>query len=476
MVSRTLDYGFADYSTALAFFYLSEQSDFQDIKNELLDKANKLHDRAMRAMTASFDKGTGLMVPRDRNGHMPQRFSSLEWGKGYTEGNSWHHSFPGYAVSCTLEEGRGNCPSGGLAALHGGKQQLINKLHELLKLPSFFQVGSYGQEIHEMTEMRAFAMGQYGHNNQPVHHILYLFALLGDLPMTQKTVREVLERAYGEDFYAGDEDNGEQGSWYVLSALGLFSVTPGTRDYALGLPLFKHVRILRSSPEGLYNVFGATDPSLSSLAIVKGSDKWVDVISLGNNDKVSHSKKILWNNHELHKTTITDATIQGHGVLQFILDGEEVQETRLVDEANFLHKLSSQDIEGLRNPAFLSSLLSAPANAANGGEPGVVKGHEVHNHHGLSSTEMVQRLRAQQEYEREQAAQSSSLFSPIFTIYVLLFVACILACVASEILRAILQQDRLVLDCLRDPVQTAQRLPQILRGIQLSSKHISHRV
>lgn len=30
-----------------------------------------------------------------------------------------------------------------------------------------------------MTEMRALAMGQYGHNNQPCHHILYLFALLG---------------------------------------------------------------------------------------------------------------------------------------------------------------------------------------------------------------------------------------------------------------------------------------------------------
>lgn len=31
-----------------------------------------------------------------------------------------------------------------------------------------------------MTEMRAVAMGQYGHNNQPSHHVLYLFALLGD--------------------------------------------------------------------------------------------------------------------------------------------------------------------------------------------------------------------------------------------------------------------------------------------------------
>jgi hypothetical protein len=35
-----------------------------------------------------------------------------------------------------------------------------------------FMPGSYGQEIHEMVEARAVAMGQYAHNNQPVHHIL----------------------------------------------------------------------------------------------------------------------------------------------------------------------------------------------------------------------------------------------------------------------------------------------------------------
>jgi putative alpha-1,2-mannosidase len=94
--------------------------------------------------------------------------------------------------------------------LYGSKQELLAKLHQLLVIPSSFRVGSYNQEIHEMTEMRALAMGQYGHNNQPSHHILYLFALLGDAATTQSSVRQVMERAYGRDFYAGDEDNGEQ--------------------------------------------------------------------------------------------------------------------------------------------------------------------------------------------------------------------------------------------------------------------------
>ena len=92
------------------------------------------------------------------------------------EGNAWHHSFPPYALHA-------------LAELHGGKGQLLTRLHQLLERPSHFQVGSYGQEIHEMTEARAFGMGQYSHNNQPVHHILYLFAQLGDRATTETMVR-----------------------------------------------------------------------------------------------------------------------------------------------------------------------------------------------------------------------------------------------------------------------------------------------
>ena len=36
-----------------------------------------------------------------------------------------------------------------------------------------------------------------------VHHILYLFAELGDRATTEKAVRTVMEKGYGADFYAG---------------------------------------------------------------------------------------------------------------------------------------------------------------------------------------------------------------------------------------------------------------------------------
>ena len=59
-------------------------------------------------------------------------------GNGYTEGNAWHHSFPPYALTA-------------LTALHGGKAKLLQQLHHMLTMPSGFQAGSYGREIHEMT-------------------------------------------------------------------------------------------------------------------------------------------------------------------------------------------------------------------------------------------------------------------------------------------------------------------------------------
>jgi hypothetical protein len=41
-----------------------------------------------------------------------------------------------------------------------------------------------------------------------VHHILYLFAELGDRETTETAVRRVLEKGYGTDFFAGESERG----------------------------------------------------------------------------------------------------------------------------------------------------------------------------------------------------------------------------------------------------------------------------
>lgn len=337
VVSRTLDYGFADFSTSKAFLHLEQTLPGLDEegKKELHRKAVELHRRSVRAYTSLFDSGRGLMVPKDRSGRFSGRWSSIEWGNGYTEGNAWHHSFPPYAVSCAaideqqlghLRTEDGLDCNGGLAALYGGKAQLLKKLRELLDTPSNFQEGSYNQEIHEMTEMRAFAMGQYGHNNQPVHHILYLFALLDDPRTTQRTVREVLKRGFGEDFYAGDEDNGEQGAWFVLSALGLFSVTPGTPDYVLSSPLFQHVRIVRSSIKNDFGFASCITPNTGDAVYVSdGRERYLDIFAKGTGEDHVYVKKVLFNGTELTKHSIHNAWLMGDGILEFVMEGDYVK-------------------------------------------------------------------------------------------------------------------------------------------------------
>jgi putative alpha-1,2-mannosidase len=46
-----------------------------------------------------------------------------------------------------------------------------------------------------------------------------------------------------ENGYPGDEDQGQTSSWYVLSALGFYSVCPGTDQYVFGSPMFKKTTI-----------------------------------------------------------------------------------------------------------------------------------------------------------------------------------------------------------------------------------------
>ena len=72
-----------------------------------------------------------------------------------------------------------------------------------------------------------------------------MFGLLNDRYSMETLVSQVMNRGYGIDFYAGDEDNGEMGAWYVMSAMGLFSAAPGSMggEYVLGTPMFDHIRV-----------------------------------------------------------------------------------------------------------------------------------------------------------------------------------------------------------------------------------------
>ena len=89
-----------------------------------------------------------------------------------------------------------------------------------------------------MSEMAAVNFGQYEHGNQPVHHVLYLFALAGRPDRTQYWVKRVMDELYSPESFAGDEDTGAMAAWYLLSAMGLYAVCPAKAEYVLGRAYF----------------------------------------------------------------------------------------------------------------------------------------------------------------------------------------------------------------------------------------------
>ena len=138
----------------------------------------------------------------------------------------------------------------GLIALYGGDDQLRRQARrddERCRPTS--TSATTAPEIHEMTEMAAVDFGQYAHSNQPVHHVLMMYAAAGRAPeKMQHWVRRVMNELYGSGpkGLCGDEDNGEMTAWYVLNAIGLFPLCPGNRsEWVLTSPIAAQATIKR---------------------------------------------------------------------------------------------------------------------------------------------------------------------------------------------------------------------------------------
>ena len=182
-----------------------------------------------------FDKESGFMRGKDKNGKMAENFDPFVWGGEYTEGSAWQNSF---AVPHDVL---------GLAKLYGGKEKLIDKLDELFRTPPKYRVGGYNMEIHEMTEMAAASFGQMAISNQPSFHIPYLFAALGAQEKTDYWVEKLAREAFnsGNAGYPGDEDNGSMSAWYIFACLGFYRLCPGKDEWIKCKKLVKSAKILK---------------------------------------------------------------------------------------------------------------------------------------------------------------------------------------------------------------------------------------
>ena len=184
-----------------------------------------------------WDPATRFMRGRREDGKFEPNFDPLDWGGPYTEGNAWH-----WVWSVFHDEQ-------GLINLFGGNANFTAKLDSIFTMPPTIKVGGYHEVIHEMTEMKLGNMGQYAQGNEPIQHMIYLYDYAGQPWKAQQHIREVMDKLYNssENGYPGDEDEGQMSSWYVLSAMGIYSVCPGTDQYVIGSPEFKKITITMES-------------------------------------------------------------------------------------------------------------------------------------------------------------------------------------------------------------------------------------
>ena len=178
-----------------------------------------------------FDPGTGFLRGKLSNGAWIEPFDEFQWGSPYVEGSAWQHRWD------VMQD----IP--GLIDAMGGKEIAVANLDKMMSTPPIFHVGVYGQEIHEMSEMAAVNFGQYGQNNQPSHHLLYIYAIAGRPDRTQYWARRSMAELFSPESYPGDEDTGSMAAWYILSAMGIYSLAPGKAEYVAGSPLFDSITL-----------------------------------------------------------------------------------------------------------------------------------------------------------------------------------------------------------------------------------------
>lgn len=176
-----------------------------------------------------FDPQTGFMRGRDSRGgwRTPfNPFSSSHRADDYCEGNAWQYT---WLVPHDVA---------GLEACFGSRERMLSKLDSLFTVSSVVVGEETSPDISGL-------IGQYAHGNEPSHHILYLYTMLGEPWKTADKVREVLTTLYHDapDGLSGNEDVGQMSSWYVLSAMGMYEVEPAGGRYWFGSPLFDRVEL-----------------------------------------------------------------------------------------------------------------------------------------------------------------------------------------------------------------------------------------
>jgi predicted alpha-1,2-mannosidase len=208
-VSNTLEYAFDDWAAGQMAKALGRTEDYR-----------MFVDRAQNYQNV-FDPSTGYVRPRHEEGSWDTPFDPFS-SDGFVEGNSWQYSW---------------------FVPHD-----LNGLVDLIGQDAFIERLDEGFKRSEKDQFKS-REGYVNHGNQPNMQAAYLFNYAGAPWLTQKWARAIMNEYYGSsptDGWPGDEDQGQMGAWYVMSAMGLFEMRGGASTdpvYDIGSPIFDRVTI-----------------------------------------------------------------------------------------------------------------------------------------------------------------------------------------------------------------------------------------
>ena len=210
-VAYDMEYALADWAVAQVAAQRGDTADY----DYFLDRS--------KSYRHFFDPETCFMRGLDSKGGFRtpfNPFASTHREDDYCEGNAWQYT---WLVPHDVE---------GLIGCFGGKEAFVEKLDSLFTVSSVLE-GAASPDISGL-------IGQYAHGNEPSHHVVYLYTMIGQPAKTADKVREILTTLYHDqpDGLSGNEDVGQMSAWYVLSSLGFYQVEPAGGRYFFGSPLF----------------------------------------------------------------------------------------------------------------------------------------------------------------------------------------------------------------------------------------------
>jgi predicted alpha-1,2-mannosidase len=198
-ITSTLEDAYYDYCAGRFAEALGETNDAQRLLQRSLNYRN------------IYDPSVGNMRARNRDGSWTAWQGATVEGQGCVESNPYQQTwFVPQDVAGMIEV--------------MGRDYFVNYL------TAFF----------EQTPL-TFGWNEYcNHANEPVHHTAYLFTYAGKPWLTQKWARTIMDHAYGPGVkgLCGNEDVGQMSAWYILSAAGIYPVSPVDGIYIIGSPLF----------------------------------------------------------------------------------------------------------------------------------------------------------------------------------------------------------------------------------------------